>query len=63
MQVRKKMWCPTSSLMELNLDNKIKEVMIGESCSVGYVIRSILRRIVGIIRVVGLIYIVHMKCR
>lgn len=49
--------------MELNLDNKIKEVMIGESCSVGYVIRSILRRIVGIIRVVGLIYIVHMKCR
>lgn len=48
-------------LMDLNLENNIIEVMVGDSCSVGHVARSILRLIICKISVLDLRFIVHNK--
>jgi len=63
MWVRKRMLCLTIILMGHNMEGNIIKVMLQDSCSVGHVIRSILRGIVCKLRVVGLIFTVHMKHR
>jgi len=49
--------------MDLSLENKKTKLMVGDSCNVGHVVRSISRRIVHRLRVVDLISIVHRKYR
>jgi len=66
MQKRKKMWHHKRSSMQLYMDmdhNKNIKVMVLDGWNVGQAVRNTLREISHRIRVVGLIYIVHRRCK